>query len=124
VGQISPDKDMNLLCKTSPFTVPTSDHRASLCLATSPPASAFYEGSVRRLADLLQASFGPRLAARPLPFASSCHPILDQTVILLQGTCTPLVHAPAGRTKIVNAHFAPIPNAVLYRLRGFRKASN
>jgi len=34
-----------------------------------------------------------------LPFASSCRPILDQTVILLQGTSTPPVHAHAGRTK-------------------------
>gem|GEM_PF-5605366 len=100
---------ISFLCTTSPFTVPTSDHRASPCLASSPPGSAFYDGysthprgspcgpacgrsksllaiwSVRRLADFLQASFRPRLAARRLPSASSCHRILDQTVILLRG---------------------------------------
>ena len=97
--QISPDKDMNFLCTTSPFTVPTSDHRASLSLASSPPSSVFYDVSVRRLAGLLQASFKPRLATRPLPFASSCRLIKDLTVILLQGTFTPSVHAHAGRTK-------------------------
>ncbi len=137
-----PDKNMNFLCTTSPFTVPTSDHWASLSCASSPPGSAFYAVysphpwgspfgpacgfskslpaplSVRRLADLLQGyrflrslspigswsslrsgSFRPRLAARPLPFASSCRPILDQTLILLQGTFTPSVHTHAGRTQ-------------------------
>ena len=90
VGQISPDKSMNFLCTTSPFTVPTSDHRASLSLASSPPGSAFYDVSVRRLADLLQASFRPRLAAQPLPFASSWRLITTRfsTVIFLHRTLT------------------------------------
>jgi hypothetical protein len=100
---VSPDKVMNFLCTTSPFTVPTSDHRTSLSLASSPPGSAFYAVSVRRLADLLQASFRPRLTTRPLPFASSCRLIKNLTVILLQGTFTPSVHAHAGRTKALQA---------------------
>ena len=34
---------ISFLCTLSPFTVPTSDHRASPCLASSPPGSAFYD---------------------------------------------------------------------------------
>jgi hypothetical protein len=91
---------MNFPCTTSPFTAPTLNHRVSLSLASSPPGSAFYDISVRRLAGLLQASFRPRLTAWPLPFASSCHSILDRMVILLQGTCTPSVHALGDSEKI------------------------
>ena len=99
VGQISPDKNMHFHCTTAPFTLPTLDHRASLSCASSPPGQAFYDVSVRQLAALLQASSRPPLTGWPLPFASSCRLIKDLTVILLQGTFTPSVHAHAGRTK-------------------------
>ena len=53
-----------------------------------------------------QASFRPFLTETPLPSASSYHPLRYTHYhgsVLLQGTCTPLVHAHAGRTPALSA---------------------
>jgi len=71
LGRSPQIRDMNFRDTTAPFTVPNLDHRASLSCANSPAGSAFYGISVRRLVALRPASFGHRLAALPLPFASS-----------------------------------------------------
>ena len=69
VGQASPDKVVSLPCTTAPFTVsPASLGFAVWCRLAS-GHSAFYGISVRRLAGLPPASFGPGLAATPLPSA-------------------------------------------------------
>ena len=51
VGQISPDKNVNLHDATAAFTV-SPESRASLCGANSPGDSALYAVSVRRLIAL------------------------------------------------------------------------
>ncbi len=101
VKQISPDKGMNCHSTTAPFTVFT-EPRALSSVADSPMNSAFYGVSVRRLTALLQASFPQSLAALQLPFASNYCTFNIQRVHL-QGTCTPLVHAHAGRTNRLNS---------------------
>jgi len=70
-GQISPDKNVYFPCTTASFTV-HSKLGALSSGADSPKGSASYDVSVRRLAGLPPASFRPRLAATPLPWASSC----------------------------------------------------
>ena len=84
---------------------------ASLSCANSPPAYASYDVLVHQLAVLHPASFGPNLAVKPLPFASSYRLITTwfSTVIFLQRTFTSLVHAHAGRTQIDQAEFAIVP---------------
>ena len=74
---------------------------ASSSCANSPSAYASYDVLVHQLAVLLGASSGPNLAVKPLPFASSYRLITTwfSTVIFLQGTYTPLVHAHDGRTQ-------------------------
>jgi hypothetical protein len=75
---------------------------ASSSCANSPPAYASYNVLIHQLAVLRPASFRPPLAGWPLPFASSYRLITTwlSTLIFLQGTSTPLVHAHAGRTQI------------------------
>jgi len=87
---------------------------ASSSCANSPPAYASYDVLVHQLAVLLAASFKPNLAVKLLPFASSDSLITTwfSTVIFLQGTYTPLVHAHAGRTQsaVVGLVFRCAPN--------------
>lgn len=76
LGRSPQIRDMNFRDTTAPFTVPNLDHRALLSCANSPAGSAFYGISVPFqgrlwLVALRPASFGHRLAALPLPFASS-----------------------------------------------------
>lgn len=86
---------------------------ASLSCASSPPAYASYEVLVHQLAVLLAASSRPSLTAEPLPFASSYRLITAwfSTVIFLQGTFTPLVHAHAGRTQNAPIRTLRVPDA-------------
>ncbi len=70
VRQTSPDKSALCHYATAPFTLATSDHWALLSCASSPPARALYDVSVRQLVVLLAASSGQSLARLPLPFAS------------------------------------------------------
>jgi hypothetical protein len=76
------------------------DHMASSSCANSPPAYASYDVFVHQLAVLRPASSRPDHTIKPLPSASSYRLITTwfSTVIFLQGTFTPLVHAHAGRT--------------------------
>jgi hypothetical protein len=75
---------------------------ASSSCANSPPAYASYDVFVHQLTVLRPASSRPDLTVKPLPFASSYRLITTwfSTVIFLQGTLTPLVHAHAGRTQV------------------------
>lgn len=87
LGRSPQIRDMNFRDTTAPFTV-SADHQASLSCANLPADSAFYGVSVRRLVALRPASFGHRLAALPLPFASRCCSI-KRAGGHRQGTCTP-----------------------------------
>jgi hypothetical protein len=74
----------------------------------APKISAFYDVSVRRLADLPPASDRLSLAGLPLLLASGYRhsaPILSSiwTLVPPQRTFTSLVHAHAGRTQLVAA---------------------
>ncbi|MFT7660931.1 MAG: hypothetical protein ACI89S_002051, partial [Gammaproteobacteria bacterium] len=85
------------------------DHMASSSCANSPPAYASYDVFVHQLAVLRPASSRPDLTVKPLPFASSYRLITTwfSTVIFLQGTFTPLVHAHAGRNKHLQPDILP-----------------
>lgn len=87
LGRSPQIRDMNFRDTTAPFTV-SADHQASLSCANLPADSAFYGVSVRRLVALRPASFGHRLAALPLPFASRCCSG-KRAGGHRQGTCTP-----------------------------------
>ena len=71
VGQISPDKNMNLHCTTAPFTVPREPKDFVVLCQLIRGVSAFYDVSVRQLAVLPPASFRHPLTALPLLLASS-----------------------------------------------------
>ena len=93
------------------------NHMASLFLASSPSTYASYDVSVRQLAILLGASSTQTLTDLHLPFASRYRLLTTwfSTVIFLQRTFTPLVHAHAGRTKRINArHCVAGQNGSLY----------
>lgn len=70
--QISPDKNVNCLCTTAPFTVSLEPEGFVVVCQLAPKISAFYDGSVRRLTDLPPASSGHSLASLPLLLASGC----------------------------------------------------
>ena len=70
--QISPDKNVNCLCTTAPFTVSLEPEGFVVVCQLAPKISAFYDGSVPRLTDLLPASSGHSLASLPLLLASGC----------------------------------------------------
>jgi len=50
--QISPDKNVNCLCTTAPFTVSLEPEGFVVACQLVPKISAFYDGSVRPLTDL------------------------------------------------------------------------
>ena len=68
--QISPDKNVNCLCTTAPFTVSIEPEGFVVVCQLVPKISAFYDVSVRRLTDLPPASSGHSLAS--LLLASGC----------------------------------------------------
>ena len=70
--QISPDKNVNCLCTTAPFTVSLEPEGFVVVCQLAPKISAFYDGSVRPLTDLPPASSGHSLASLPLLLASGC----------------------------------------------------
>jgi hypothetical protein len=91
---------MNFLCTAASFTVAIKSCGLKvLCQLTS--SLRLQDVLVHQLANLLAASSRPTLTDKPLPFASSYRLITTwfSTVIFLQGTFTPLVHAHAGRTQ-------------------------
>ena len=93
-GQASPDKNVSFPCTTAPFT-PAPGSIGLRCLVPARHrAQASDDVSVRRLAGLFRASSRPHLAVTPLPFPSG-----SKFSILPHGTCTPLAHAHAGRTR-------------------------
>jgi hypothetical protein len=71
LGQISPDKTMNLHCTTAPFTVPPEPRDFVVLCQLILGVSAFYDVSVRQLAALPPASDRPSLAGLPLLLASN-----------------------------------------------------
>ena len=102
VGQTSPDKDMNFQRTAAAFTVSLKPEGfvtiGSLAHETQPCMRFLFVGS--RLCA--RASSAQPLTGLHLPSASSYHrwaySAPDPMLVYLQGTCTPLVHAHAGRT--------------------------
>jgi len=101
---------VNFPCTNSAFTFPPGRERLRDAWLTRLGGPALDAVSVRNLAGLAPASF-PRFVASPqLPSPSALsigvdiwYSVLLKTPVLAQGTCTPQIHAHAGRTKVVEA---------------------
>ena len=112
VGQVSPDKNVDLRCTTAPFTTPLEPLGFVMLCPLAPEARPALGPSValalraclrhvrfRSPAEssmtflsvgsqlCTRASSRPLLAETPLPSASGCGPVRDG--VLPQGTCTP-----------------------------------
>lgn len=96
---------MNFHCTTAPFTVPLEPKDFVVLCQLIPRVSAFYDVSVRQLAVLPLLPSDPPSRERPclklVVIVARIVELIIWTVVLLQGTCTPLVHAHAGRTQRV-----------------------
>lgn len=94
---------MNLRRTTAPFTAPLEPKDFVVLRQLIPEVSAFYDVSVRQLTALPLASFRHSLTGLPLLLASSfvarIVELIIWTLVLLQGTCTPLIHDHARRTQ-------------------------
>ena len=109
--QISLSKNVNDPGTTAPFTSGT-EHRTSLCLASSSAPSALYGISVRRLTGLTSASFPRDLAIPQLPWSSAWAILPSMNGrpndrVPAPGTCTPFVHAHVRRTKALEHNCRP-----------------